>query len=393
MISRIAKLQLLVFLAITLIGVSYVGATYAQIDKLIADPRYLVTVDLAESGGIFAGAEVTYRGISVGRVDRLRLNEDGVLVELRIEQEYDEIPADTTATVVNRSAIGEQFVNLEPRSDDEPFLEDGSEIVRADTATPLPVEDLLTDVDNLVASVDLENLQTVIEEAGIAFNGTGEDLGQIIDTTNSFIELADENFEVTVALIRDTNVVLGTQLDLESPIRSFSSDLALLSDTLVDLDPDIRRLLDVGPPAAEQVIGLIRDNEANLPILLNNLITLSEMSGEYLTNIQALLVLYPVLTDGGFAAVSQDANGLYQANFGLVLQQNPPVCTQGYNTERRDPSDLSPLPLPTTGCTAPIESGISVRGSQNAPSPSGAGRPLPTDLGSIMMSSAQGSGS
>ena len=69
MISHRTKVQLVIFSIITLLGVTFVGARYAQLDKAFYDDNYTVTVHLADSGGIFAGSEVTYRGVSVGRVD------------------------------------------------------------------------------------------------------------------------------------------------------------------------------------------------------------------------------------------------------------------------------------------------------------------------------------
>ncbi|MPZ93636.1 MAG: MCE family protein, partial [Propionibacteriales bacterium] len=97
MISRTTKLQLMVFVLITLIGVSYVGAKYARLDRLVLDTDYTVSANFAESAGIFDGAEVTYRGVGVGRVDKMRLSEDGVFVDLAIENDTDSIPSDVVA--------------------------------------------------------------------------------------------------------------------------------------------------------------------------------------------------------------------------------------------------------------------------------------------------------
>ena len=63
MITRRTKIQLLVFVLITLLGVTFVGARYAQLDRLFFDDTYTVVAHFADSGGIFAGGEVTYRGV------------------------------------------------------------------------------------------------------------------------------------------------------------------------------------------------------------------------------------------------------------------------------------------------------------------------------------------
>ena len=106
------KKQLLVFVFITLVGVSYVGARYARLDRLVYDSAYQVHAQFAQSGGIFSGAEVTYRGVRVGSVSDMRLTRDGVDVVLSVDKGEDRIPADTLALVGNKSAVGEQYVDL-----------------------------------------------------------------------------------------------------------------------------------------------------------------------------------------------------------------------------------------------------------------------------------------
>ncbi len=42
MISRTVKIQLAFFVAITLVGCAFVGARYAQLDRLVTDQSYTV---------------------------------------------------------------------------------------------------------------------------------------------------------------------------------------------------------------------------------------------------------------------------------------------------------------------------------------------------------------
>ena len=108
MITKRTKVQLIIFVVITLLGVSFVGAKYAQLDRLVVDQDYTVTAHFPDSGGIFSGAEVTYRGVTVGRVGTMKLTSEGVDVNLDIDKSQDKIPSDTKALVGNRSAVGEQ---------------------------------------------------------------------------------------------------------------------------------------------------------------------------------------------------------------------------------------------------------------------------------------------
>ncbi len=372
MITRRTKVQLLIFVIITLVGVTFVGARYARLDRVVRDDSYEVTGHFSEAGGVFAGAEVTYRGVGIGTVDRLELTDEGVDVVLEIQNEYDDIPADTIALVGNRSAVGEQYVELQPKvGDDEgaPVLDDGSEIANVDTRTPIATETLLADLSTTVESVDKDALRTTVSELGEAFDGTGESLQQIIDTGTSFIEAADENFDVTTKLIEDGNTVLNGQLASESSLRTFADQLALFSQSLADADPDLRKVIDDGSFAANQLRGFIEENRVELGSLLNNLNTTGEIVVKNLPGIEQVLVIYPYIVEGGFTVASKDPDtGLYDAHFGMVLSSTEP-CTNGYEgTDRRSPQDrfTDPGMNENARCTDPA-SASNPRGSQNLP--------------------------
>ena len=373
MITRRTKVQLMIFALITMIGVSYVGARYARLDRLFFDDSYRVAAHFAESGGIFEGAQVSYRGVAVGQVGELERTDGGVDVLLDIDDDSKPIPADTRAVVANRSAVGEQYVDLQPETSAGPFLGDGDDIPRAMTETPIATTKLLVDLDRTVNSVNKDSLRTVVGELGKAFQGTGEDLGQIIDTSNSFIRTANDNFEVTTDLLEDGNVVLTTQLDKASAIRSFASDLSKFSDTLVSSDRDLRRVIENGSATATQLRTFLEDNRVDLGELINNLVTTGEVTAKHIDGTEMILVAYPYVVAGGYTVVDKDpGSGLYDAHFGLILTQEPHVCTGGYEgTDKRSPQDGSNRPMNEAAqCTEP-QSKSNARGGQHAPGRAG----------------------
>lgn len=366
MITRRTRIQLLVFVAITLLGVSYVGARYARLDRVFFDDSYTVVAHFERSGGIYEGGEVSYRGVQVGRVGDMTLTDDGVDVHLDIDDDHDDIPADTLAVVGNRSAVGEQYVELQPRSDSRPYLRDRSEIAMADTRTPIATEKLLADISDTVRSVDQESLATTVDELGQAFAGTGQDLQRIIDTGGSFIQEADANFDLTTALIRDSNTVLRTQADKASAIRTFARQLSLFSGTLAGSDRALRRVIDDGSATANELRTFLEQYGVDLGELVNNLVTTGEVIVEHLPGIRQILVVYPYVVEGGFTVVSKSPDtGLYDAHFGLILTTNP-VCHGGYeSTDTRPPQDGGNRPMnEQAGCTEPASTS-NARGVQN----------------------------
>ena len=275
MITAGTKLQIGAFVAIALLGVSYVSAPYVGLFKV--GRRRSVTMQLADSGGIFTNAEVTYRGVTIGRVGQLRLTADGVEVDLELDADAPRVPADLSAVVANRSAVGEQYVDLRPKTDGGPYLEAGSVIPRRPTKTPPPVDDLLANLDAFATSVPTDSLRIVVDELHNAFNGTGGDLQVLLDNTAAFTAAATEHLPQTTQLLKDGRTVLATQAAQGGAIRSFSGDLRLLAEQLKNSDGDLRRLIVAVPPASEQVSALLRESGPNLGVVFANLLTTSNI--------------------------------------------------------------------------------------------------------------------
>jgi len=369
MIAKRTKVQLVVFAIITLLGVSYVGARYARLDRLVLDRTYSVDAHFKQSGGIFTGAEVSYRGVTVGQVSDMKLTSKGVDVTLDIDNSHHDIPRRTLAVVANRSAVGEQFVDLQPQTKKRPYLADGSQIPAGMTRTPIDTTKFLSDIDTTVNSVDKQSLTTTVNELGQAFAGTGHDLGKIADTSNSFIRSANDNFDITTALLHDSNTVLGTQIDKSSAIKSFSKDLSLFSTTLAGSDADLRRVIDNGSATANQLRTFLEQNKVDLGQLISHLVTTGEVTGRHINGTEMILVVYPYVVSGGYTVVSKDSStGLYDAHFGMILQQQPPVCQKGYEgTDRRGPFDRGNRAMAVGAHCAEPATQSNPRGAQNSP--------------------------
>lgn len=370
MIRRGTIAQLVAFALITLVGVSFVTARYVGLGDKLFGGSYVVSIDLAESGGIFTNAEVTYRGVTVGRVEALRLSEDGVMADVRLE-EGTRVPADTDAVVENRSAVGEQYIDFQPASAGEPFLEGGDTIDRDRTRTPLPTEVLLVDIDRLVRSVDKDDLVTVVGELGKAFYDGGRDLQRILDAGDSLTIAATEALPETLKLINDGKIVLDTQRDTGPAIKSFAADLADLSDTLVTSDGDLRTVLDRGVVASAELDQLLTENRPAIAGLLANLLTVGEVTVARVDGVEQILVTYPDVVTGGYTVIPGDGT----AHFGLVTGSMPAGCKKGYEgTTQTDPNETTGLPPfnADARCAEPSASGINVRGAQNAPRAGGA---------------------
>jgi phospholipid/cholesterol/gamma-HCH transport system substrate-binding protein len=343
MITRLTKIQLVIFAIVTLLGGAFVGGRYAKIDRMVVDRSFPVTVQLKDSGGLFEGAQVTYRGVGVGRVGKMTFEDKGVRARIDIEDNAPKIPSDLLAVVANKSAVGEQYMDLQPRKTTAPYLKSGTNITAANTEIPIQTADLLVHVNDLVKSVDTDSLKTLVNELGTAFAGTGPDLGRIIDTQTEFIQAADEHIDTTRALIRDSDTVLQTQIDKQGELTTFSKNLALFSDTLAGSDPDLRRLADGGAGAAKEVRQVVDENSDDLGALANNLITANKPAYENTQAVRTLFILMPYLLEGAPSTLIHDPKtDTYDAAFGIVTSHDGTVCNDGYRSDRRPAEDVTP---------------------------------------------------
>ncbi|HVW44123.1 MAG TPA: MlaD family protein [Amycolatopsis sp.] len=367
MLVRKTKIQLIAFLVISVVAIVYALVRFAGLGQVFGQHGYTVKLELTNSGGIFTGAEVTYRGFNIGRVGPLRLTANGLEAELDIDPDTPQVPENLQAVIANRSAVGEQFVDLRPVGQAGPYLHGGSVIPASQAQTPVSTEQVVSDLDSLAASVPTDALRTVVDESYNAFNGTGQDLQVLLDTVRDFTASAQQYLPQTVQLLDSGNTVLRTQNAEASNLAEFSRNLNALSSTLKSSDRDLRQLIQVAPQASSTLNRLVTDVGPGLGELFANLLTTSNLLLTRQDGIEQVLVSYPALAVGARSVVPGDGS----AHLGLALNLfDPPVCTKGY----QDPSQYRPGSDTTTRspdwnayCAEPTGSPIDVRGAQNAP--------------------------
>jgi phospholipid/cholesterol/gamma-HCH transport system substrate-binding protein len=372
MLTLGTKVKLISFGVLSVLILVYTAVTYANLGRFVGLAGYYpVTMYLPNAGGLYTTADVTYRGVSVGRVGSMTLTSGGIVVKLDIDNSAPKIPsAGLRATVADLSAVGEQYVDLLPQTSNGPYLTAGSVIPQRVTTIPLPVTTLLTNLNNLVTSVPQQSLRTVVSQLGAAFQNTGPSLGTLLTSSATLSQAATENLPEATKLINDGQTVLATQAAESSAIESFGRSASLLASQFAASDNDIANLLTNTPEAALQVSGLLQDNDVTLGAVIANLLTTSDVSLTRQSALEELLSGFPAAVAAGSTVINSKG-----ANFGLSLSFFAPLpCTAGYGaTIYRNGLDTAPAPPLNTSasCTSPASSGIDVRGSAHAPSGGG----------------------
>ena len=263
-----ARTRLIVNLAaVAVLAVVTVGWVLTQVvgSGALTAP-FVVTADFASSGGVFTNQEVTYRGVLVGTVGDLTLNEDGgVDVELRIRPEWDgEIPADVTAKVQSKSAVGEQFVNLTPNANSEATLTDGSHIARSSTDLPVDFQELLASLDRVLGDVDPATTRRMVGNLADGLRGREDDIKAILESlgtlSDAFADVAPEQKRLLRNATTAGTEFLRTKEQFAAAIRSADDVLAGIGDEPEELSA----LLTANDRLARETLALLDRHADNL---------------------------------------------------------------------------------------------------------------------------------
>src|SRR5215469_16550827 len=138
MLTRFVRIHLAIFTIVGTIGVIAMILFYIQAPTLLGIGRMTVSLELPATGGLYRFSNVTYRGVQVGKVTAVSLTPNGAKATLSLGTST-KIPSNLQAAVMSVSAVGEQYVDLQPRTDSAPYLHDGSVIAMGDTTIPQAV--------------------------------------------------------------------------------------------------------------------------------------------------------------------------------------------------------------------------------------------------------------
>ena len=381
MLTRFIKTQLIIFSIASIVGVSVMALVYIQAPALLEINRLVVKMELPSTGGLYKFSNVTYRGMQVGKVTEVHATRGGAEATLSL-QTSPKIPADLQASVLSVSAVGEQYVDLLPRTDSGPFLEDGSVIREKDTKLPQAVGPMLDQVSALLNTIPKDRLHDLLDEAFTGLNGAGFDFGSLLDSSNKLVSDFNGVADQSKTLVDELRPLLDTQVASTDAIRTWAASLAGITQTVSNDDAHVRGLLQNGPGAAEEATALFSQLKPTLPILLANLTTIGKIAVTYNASIEQMMVLFPP-----FAAATQtqgspphNATGMTLGDF-TIVNDDPPACTVGFlpPSSWRSPNDLTDVDTPDgLYCKLPQDSPIGVRGARNYPCMGQPGKRAPT---------------
>ena len=256
---------------------------------------YEVKVPFTEATQLAQQSDVRVSGVSVGKVSRIELAPDKrhALATLEIDPAYAPLPADTRAVLRAKTLLGEAYIELSPGEEQGPKLPEDSTLPVAQVAPTVKLDEILRTFDDPTRAA----FRVWLQNAGVAVDGRGQDLGNAIgeieptftafdrvfrtlDTQQQAVTQLFSNGSVTLdalqgrrrdlaGLIDDAERVFAVtgrrNADLESAFRAFPTFLDESKATVERLrtfsdttDPLIRQLLPVSRQLSPTLVQLGR---------------------------------------------------------------------------------------------------------------------------------------
>jgi phospholipid/cholesterol/gamma-HCH transport system substrate-binding protein len=366
MLTPFIRRQLVLFGILTVIALLVLGVYYLQIPSLVGVGRYTLKAELPASGGLYPTANVTYRGITIGKVTAVEPTEQGAEATMSIDSRY-KIPIDATANVHSVSAVGEQYLDLESTGNPGKFLSSGQTITKG--TVPSEIGPALDTANRGLAVLPKDKISLLLDETAQSVGGLGPALQRLVDSTQAIVGDFRTNITNVNDIIQNSGPILDSQVNSGDAIERWARNLNRLAAQSAANDQHVKSILSQAAPTADLVNDVFNDVRESLPQTLANLEVVIELLKRYHTGVEQVLVFLP---QGASIAQTVAAPFPNQAALDLNLSINqPPPCLTGFipASEWRSPADTSLQPLPSgTYCKIPMDTPAnSVRGSRNIP--------------------------
>lgn len=362
---RSAFVRMLAFLVVGLLAAGLVVVQTVGSDALRGS--YRVRVHLPDSGGIVPNSQVTYRGTAVGTVAAVTIDPGGkgITVAMDIETRY-RVPKDTRAAVSMDVPIAIEHVDLRPRHNTGPYLEDGDTLPSEHVRLPVPFHRFLRHGTDLLSSIDTKDLATVGDQAQTALSGMRPELRRLLANSERLMGTTED---ITPRLLeltdRGTNTLQANK-KLVDKLPKLAKRVRSMTEDINGLAPKGGRILDNGNSMLRGMVPKLNRNQRSIAVIIANLASSTQVLSRHIPALVGSLTDAPegLRKFAGVFFPSPSDPGVTDARVDLTGAPGP-VCY--YGTKRRTPQETGHRRVQRHWNCPADKQYLQQRGSANAP--------------------------
>lgn len=259
------------------------------------------------------GGDVKVRGVLVGRIQDIRLSDQGgAIVDLLIHEEK-RFPESSRVEIRSKTVFGQKWVELIPPADDSgPYLSAGSTIPDERTTEPLEFELALQLGHDLLSEIPLQNLSRILRALAEGFSGQEGDARTALDeglVALRAVNARSDELDLSLRQLAEFSAWLNENDD---EVIDLLASVDSANRALVGAAPEFVSSLDSVPEGLNDVSAFQERTESELGRLVENGATLAEIvaaRSDQLTDIVVQLEAFNTVWNTG---LSQPCGGVYE---------------------------------------------------------------------------------
>ncbi len=138
MYSKTVQVWVGIFVMAGMASLLMLSMKVSNISAFTETEGYEVTANFENIGGLKVRSPVSMAGVVVGRVAKIGFDRESyeAVVTIKIQNQYNNIPEDASASIFTAGLLGEQYIGLDAGGAEE-FLKQGGEIQLTQSAIVL----------------------------------------------------------------------------------------------------------------------------------------------------------------------------------------------------------------------------------------------------------------
>lgn len=228
----------------------------------------------AEAGGLIAGNDVKVSGVKVGSVTAVELQRGKALVTFSVASKV-RLGNDTTAHIRTGTVLGERMLTLEPAGTGT--LGPADTIPLSRTSSPYSLTEAVNEFTANTADTDTASLNQSLDTLSETIDRIAPQLGPTFDGMTRLSRSLNGRNQTLSELLKNAADVTGVLADRSQQVNTMILNANDLMGVLQQRRSAIVALLANTSAMAQQLTGMVHDNEQKLQPTLTKLNSVSEM--------------------------------------------------------------------------------------------------------------------
>jgi phospholipid/cholesterol/gamma-HCH transport system substrate-binding protein len=257
-----AVVGLIGFVVLAVLGL---GVYFGPDLPLFSGTKY--TAQFSEAAGLKVDDEVRIAGIKVGKVTDVDLEGDHVRVTFRVHDAW--IGDRSTAAIKIKTLLGQKYLVLDPLGTQE--QDPDTPIGRDRTIAPYDVTEAFQGLASTVGQIDTGQLAQSFRVLSDTFKDSPESVHTALTGLSALSKTISSRDEQLAKLLANTRAVSTTLADRNAQFEALITDGNTLLAEVDKRREAIGQLLQGTKALAQQLIGLVADNQTQLQPALQHL--------------------------------------------------------------------------------------------------------------------------